>query len=266
MTRRKLGKLPARPGAVRMRLRDYFDPGRFPAVPAVFGHETDVADWGMLANDRVGCCTISGAAHEDLLWSTEGGAPAVFTDDTVLSDYSAITGYDPSQTQADGSNPTDSGADIATVAAYRRTTGILDAAGNRHKLGAYVALTPGDPDELAAAAYVFSACGIGLRFPDFAEAQFDAGQPWDNRGHYDATIDGGHYVPVIGRLTNGNFLVVTWGAVQEATEGFLRQYIDEGLAYLSTEFLTAGVSPEHFDLAQLQTDFASFTRAGFAKP
>lgn len=250
----KFGKLPARPNATVLKLANYLDSSVLPKIPAEFGHEKAINSYGMLGNDQVGDCVLAGAAHETMIWGREANDSFEFDDAAVLSDYSAITGYNPADPNSD------QGTDVQVAASYRRRIGVVDTAGNRHRVGAYVALTPGDPDELAAAAYIFGAVGIGIRVPAYAEDEFNhiPPIPWDVR-HGNASIIGGHYVPVVARR-GGNFCVVTWGTVQEMTVGFYRRYCDEALVYLSTEMLTAGVSPEGFNLAALQADLKTFTR------
>jgi len=247
----KLGKKPARPGAFRLRLRDYLV--TLPTPPAEFGHDGLVAtDWGMLGNDRVGDCVLAGGAHETMLWTAEGGAPASFNDAGVLADYSAITGYNP----ADPS--TDQGTDMQQAAAYRRATGLIDAAGNRHKVAAYLAITAGDLNEHLVAAYVFGAVGVGITFPDSAMAQFNAGQPWDVVAG--STIEGGHYVPLV--ASRGGLLqFVTWGKLQAATPAFFQANNDESVVYLSEETLANGVDLEGFNLDQLRADLAALAPA-----
>lgn len=256
----KLGKLPARINSVKLNLADYFDhKAALPKIPAEFGHERLISVWNMLGNDKYGDCVFAGAGHETMLWNQEAGRTVGFSDGSILSDYAAVTKFDPAQTDPEtGANPTDQGTDMQVAASYRRRIGVLDSTGVRHKVGAYVALTPGDPDQLAAACYIFGAVGIGIRFPDYAMDEFNAGQPWDTR-HGMPNIKGGHYIPVISRR-NGMFDVVTWGKVQQMTVPFYRRFCDEGIVYLSTEFLTAGLTPEGFDLAALQRDLQAFTR------
>lgn len=253
-TRYKLGKKDARPGAVKLRLSTYLDKSVIKGIPQAFGHQKLVTDWGMFANDQVGDCAIAGAAHETMLWCTEGGKPCNFTDESVLETYSAVTGYDPSQTDADGNNPTDAGTDPAEFAEYRRTTGITDADGNLHTIGAYLALDQGSVSQLGAAMFLFSAVGIGLQLPESAQDQFQAGQVWTPVSG--SPIEGGHYINGAARDNDSNIGIVTWGAFRWMTASFYRQYNDETLVYLSEEFLSAGVSPEGFNLAQLQADLA----------
>ena len=248
----KLGKLPARINATQLKLSAYLDTAVLPKIPAEFGHERAIADYGMLGNDEVGDCVWAGAAHETMIWAREAGRVVEFSTGSVESDYSALTGYTP------GDPATDQGTDMQAAASYRRRIGVLDATGQRHRVGAYVALTPGDPDELAAAVYIFGAVGVGLRFPEYAMDEFRDRKPWEVR-HGTPKIAGGHYVPVVARR-GGRFCVVTWGRVQEMSGGFYRRYCDEAVAYLSTEMLTSGVSPEGLNLTQLQTDLQAFTR------
>jgi hypothetical protein len=68
-----------------------------------------------------------------------------------------------------------------------------------------------------------------------------------------AKIEGGHYIPLVG-FDGTHFQVVTWGKVQPVDPEFLQTYMDEGIAYLSDEMLTAGKSLEGFDQAALQAD------------
>ena len=244
----KLGKLPARPGAVKLSFWDYIHPSRLPTPPAEFGHDGLVPSWPMFANDRYGDCVWAGAAHETMLWAAEGGASAPFTDSGVLSDYSAVTGFD----LVSGKN--DNGTDMQKAAAYRKATGIVDAAGVRHHIGAYASLGIGNLEQHLAAAWLFGAVGIGVNFPISAFDQTSHGEPWDVvAGDY---TEGGHYVPLVARRA-GQFICVTWGKEQPLTDAWFRHYNDESIVYLSEEFLRGGVSLEGFDLDQLQADLAA---------
>ena len=241
---RKLGKLAARPGAVSFKYGAIFNAAKLPTPPLRFGHFSAIAEWGQFANDRYSDCVLAGAAHETMVWLSEAGESAAFTDQCVLADYSTLTGFDPA-------NPSsDQGTDMTAAASYRRKTGILDASGARHKVDAYVALRPGDIVELAQATFLFSAVGLGLEMPSSAEDQFDNGKPWSVVPG--DTIEGGHYVPVIGRNSAGNFLVITWGRLHAATPEFVTKYMDEGIAYLSLEYLKNNLSPEGVALDELQ--------------
>jgi hypothetical protein len=181
-----------------------------------------------------------------MVWSSEGGLPTTqFTSAGVLSDYSAVTAFTPNN------QTTDQGTDMQVAAAYRQKIGLVDAFGNRHKIDAYSALNRGDVDQIASAAWLFGAVGIGVQCPSSMQVQFQAGQPWSIVPG--DTIVGGHYVPLVGRNSAGNFVVITWGRLQAVTPAWLETYCDEGIAYLSLEVLnkTSGKTPEGYNLDAL---------------
>jgi hypothetical protein len=245
---KKLGKTPARPGAISLKFGMIFNIPTLPTPPQTFGRAGTVKDWGMLANDQVGDCVLAGAAHETKLITKESSVEALFTDASVLADYTAITGYNPNDPS------TDQGTDMQAAAAYRLKTGVLDASGKRHLVDAYMEPALGDLDEFMTGVYLMGFAGLGVRFPGRAEAQFDAGEPWTVvQGD---TVVGGHYIPVIDRTASGNLVCVTWGREQEITPDWYRQYVDESVVYLSKENLSAkGISPENFDFGALDRFF-----------
>lgn len=250
----KLGKLPATEDSRDLLFSNYVVPAKLPEPPAEFGHETLFKrhGWGMLGNDDWGDCAWAGPAHETMLLTKEGGHPATFTTAAVLSDYSAGTGFDASAGPP-GDNPTDNGSNVRDVLGYRRKTGIGDARGKRHKIGAYVKLDPGNLEHIYQAMYLFQAVGIGIYpFPESAHDQFNNGEPWDVVPGSPAK--GGHYVCCLARR-NGNFELVTWGSLQEMTEAFFTKYCDEAWTYISTEHLDENkADPEGFKLSELRTD------------
>jgi hypothetical protein len=245
----KLGKKPARRGAVKFKLMTYLVKPQLPKPPKVFGHQGLIgANWSMLGNDQYGDCVWAGAAHETMLWNKEAQRTVIFDDKNVLKDYSTVTGFNANDPNSD------QGTDMQVAASYRRKTGVLDADGKRHKLRAYLALKPGDVDQLAIAMYLFSAVGIGIKFPDSAMAQFNAGKPWDVVAGPAPTE--GHYIPGVGRDGKGNIVVVTWGKVQLMTPRFYKKYCDEAVVYISEEMLVPpwNTTLEGLNLSQLDAD------------
>lgn len=252
---KRLGKRPARRGAIKLALGDYLTPSELPKAPPVFGHygRGDGLPWGMLGNDVCGCCVWAGAAHETMVWTHRAGAglPAPFTEDSVLSDYSAQTGYHP------GDASTDQGTDMQAAASYRRRIGVVDAQGIRHRIEAYATIRMGDPAQLALATYLFGAVGVGLQLPDYAEDRFDQRRPWVYETSKRSL--GGHYVSVVGRNSAGHFLVVSWGRLHAMAPEFYSAFSDENAVYLTAENLENGLSPEGFDVARLSDDLAALT-------
>jgi len=241
----KLGKKPARLGAVKFKLSSYVDLSKLPTPPAEFGHANSISDYGMLGNDNYGDCVFAGAAHETMLWRKEAKLYYHFDQRSVLSDYSALTGFDPNDPN------TDQGTDMQQAAEYRRTVGIVDSLGWRHHVIAYMALDSSNVQEIYTAMYLFDAVGIGITFPASAMDQFNSGQPWTVvQG---SPIEGGHYIPGLGRQS-GMIQVATWGKIQLMDEAFLVANCDEAIVYLTVENLMAGKTPEGFALQDLLSD------------
>lgn len=245
----KLGKKPARKGAVAFGFGTYFDLTALPTPPLRIGHWDIGRPWGMMANDLYGCCVWAGAAHEHMMWARAGERAAVdFSDENVLADYAAATGFKPDDPD------TDNGSDMADAARYRRRTGIVDNKGVRHTIDAYAAIKPGRGDYLALATWLTGAVGIGLMLPNYALDQFDAERPWEVREGDRGGSAGGHYVSCIGRNSAGHFLVITWGRIHAMSPAFYSRYNDEAICYLELDSVRDATkrSPEGFDEATLR--------------
>lgn len=225
-----------------------------PTPPYYWGYDNIYPKngWGMLGNDEYGDCVWAGAAHEHMLENLVAQHPVTFTTAGVLSDYSAVTGFSPDDPNSD------QGTNVRDALNYRRKTGIVDSAGHRHKIGAFLALDVdriknGDFKEMDEAAYLFGAVGLGISVPESAMTQFDEGHMWTYvPGSPD---EGGHYVPLTAKRKH--LEIVTWARVVPCSQAFLEHVVDEAWAIVSPDFLdAAGDSPEGFNLAQLNADLA----------
>lgn len=251
MNPRKLGKKAAQYDHRDLMLERYLDYSKLPLLPHSFGNETLFADWGMFGNDEAGDCVWAGAAHETMLWTAVGDpVTAVFDTKSVLSDYSAVTGYDASDPNSD------QGTDMHDATKYRQQVGIVDALGNRHKIGAYAWLEPGNYLAMLHAVHLFKAVGLGFEIPNSAIDQNQDGRSWRVVGG--SRIVGGHYVPAVAKRKN--LQVITWGATQGVSEGFYKRYNDEACVMFSEEMLVAGRSIDGFDVATLLKDLAIVRR------
>lgn len=246
----KAGLKPPRPNSVKMLFGTYFKADKLPAVPTKFGRPWLVKNsWGMLGNDVEGDCFWAGAAHETMMLHADShiGIP-MFTTNTVLHDYHAATGGG------------DSGTDMQEGYAWRQKIGIHDQLGGVHKIDIYTALRAKDERELELAVSILGVAGIGVKLPDNAESQFNYHEPWAVEPG--AHVIAYHYVPVIGRNSLGDWLIVTWGRIQAMTPEWFEEYNDEGIAFLSRDRLnTSGLSPQGLDLAALEDDYHQLTGA-----
>ncbi len=254
----KRGMLPYRPNSILFKFGDYLVPEQLPNLPAAFGHirSQPPGGWGIDANDSAGCCVIAGFNHETIVYAIATRRPIPkFTDHSTLADYSRalVAGggapYDPLDPS------TDSGLDILAASDWRRKVGLTDADGTVHKSLAYTEVDT--PSGLLYAARLFGAGGVGLALPSNAEQKFEDGVPWNA----DGSPEDGHYVPIIGRNSHGNFVCVTWGCLQAITPDAVRKFMIVGVATFSEEYLLAtGLSPEAINRDRLFADLNALTR------
>lgn len=228
-----------------LKFANYLVKKELPKRPKYYGHYDKIPTnaWGMLGNDEYGDCVWAGSAHEVMMLNAARGRTVDFTTAGVLSDY-ASTGFDP-RTGAG-----DNGTDMRQAAKYRQKNGIIDADGNRHKIGAYAWLEPGNYDQMLTALYLFETVGIGFQVPANIFDMFDAGKTWTPTPN--AEIIGGHYVPLVGRHSNTK--LVSWGSCVAMSKAFYEAYVDEALVYISPTLLEGGVSLEGFDVNALTED------------
>jgi hypothetical protein len=216
-------------------------------------------DWEMLGNgpddtvapgfEGAGDCVWAGGDHETMLAVAGAGGKVAFTGANAIADYSACTGY------VIGDDSTDKGTDPRAAMLYRRDTGLVDAQGNRHGIGAFVRLNHESYDEIMQACWIFEWVGLGIQFPNTAMDQFNNGQPWDVVPG--AQIEGGHYIVLTGRTSEDDNGVLTWARRQGATRRFLETYVDEAWAMVTQEELAAGKNRRGFDLAGLTAALAN---------
>lgn len=240
----KLGMNEWKDDDIKLKFTDFINRPDLPKVPKVYGHvKSNTVPWGMLGNDQYGDCVIAGACHEIMVWAlaTKNQLPD-FNVQGVVDQYMTLTGGN------------DNGLDPIATAKWRVTTGVNDGDGVNHKVKAFAKVN--NNKDLDLAAYIFGACGCGFNIPNSAMAEFDAGKPWANTQEDPV---GGHYVPLVGRNSNGTRIVVTWGRLQAVTDAFWRKYFVGALAYFSMEYmLTSGFSPEGIDEAALDKALAEF--------
>lgn len=242
-----LGKKPARPGAMKLKLGDYLRAPELPAVPARFGNLSawNHWSWDMLGNDKAGCCVWSGFAHQCMMWSaTEGNKNVSFSEAEILGpDAYGETGY------VIGDDSTDNGTDMVQACQFWKDRGFFS-----HTIRGFAEVTT---SKVPLAAYIFGSCGIGITLTQANIDQFSNAEPWDVVR--DSPAVGGHYVPVISRNSHGNLVCVTWGRLQAITPAFLEAQCDEAVIQLSDDWLDAqqGVTPRGIKLADLIVDMKS---------
>lgn len=241
----KFGMKPYRREALPLAFKSYLDKSNLPKLPTgAFGHvsaQNPPGGWGMLGNDRAGDCVVAGAGHEHIIWpwATKTGIPR-FTAENILEEYSKMLQdqgnppYDPSD------DSTDTGLDPVLAAQYRHRVGLLDADGNIHKIGPFVAVDT--LDQLEMCAFLFGCAACCWQIPESAGYQFSKGHIWDDTSGEPMN---GHYTVHCGRNSAGVNFVSTWGGLQGFTKQYASKYFAGGIGYLSKDYMLAtGKSPE----------------------
>ena len=232
MSRYKLGALPPQRPYGLSEMATYAV-GKLPAPPASVDAPT-IPSWGMMANDRLGCCTISGAGHAVMTWNAAvHEKDPVPTAIGVAETYEALTG----------------GADTGLVEAdVLRTWQRSGLFGER--IAAYAPVSTNDLTGFHQAIAFYGGAYLSVALPESAEAQFAAGQTWTVEPG--SPIAGGHCVWACGY---GPYTaqVVTWGQLVEVSYPWLAHYLTETWAIIPNEFVEAGHGPA-LDLASLRRD------------
>jgi hypothetical protein len=199
----------------------------------------------MFLNDKLGDCVCADSAHQVMLHTANSGTIVIPTDQDVIALYEAVGGYDPSQVQPDGSNPTDQGCAETDMCQYMMTTGLCG-----QKSAGTASVAPGNNDHIAWCVQLFGACRLGIEVTDDMINDFSSGQPWTNMS---GNVMGGHDVPIV-KYDGTYAYVVTWGQLQPVSWTLLQNtdFLQEAHASVDPDFINAtGVAPSGFRLAEL---------------
>lgn len=237
-------KLPANP----LRLSKYLSAIVPPPPGKVYWeYKIPAGEWQMLGNDTVGDCEIARIAHMVMLATAHTGLMFTPTLAQVMAVYSAISGYDPTQEQPDGSNPTDTGCDTPDVLNYWQNNGI-----GGHKITSWVEIDATNIDDIKQAIYLFGGVCVDIAVYRSMMDQFSARQPWDNPS---GPLEGYHAIPLFGYGRAGT-TCVTWGALQSMGWDMLKKIIQGAYAAITPDWINQATlkTVSGFDLAALQAD------------
>ena len=237
----RLGRKAIKTDSRTLALGDYLTPALPPPPPAA-DWTKGIASWGMMLNDKLGCCTIAGAAHAVQVWSANAGKMRTLPDATVKKYYEKWDGYVP------GKPNTDSGGIELDVLNDWQKHGL---AGNQ--LFAFADPKPANLTQIRQSIALFGGVYIGLALPLTAQTQ----QVWDVAPKGGAKAKpgswGGHCV-FVPKYDKTGFTCITWGGLKTMTLAFWKKYCDEAHTLFGKNWLTDKGSPAGFNQAQLEAD------------
>jgi hypothetical protein len=194
--------------------------------------------FGMLANDRLGCCTWAAQVHLRMANAVQNAeAETVWPTATAVGDgYLAFDGGQ------------DNGCDEAAIMDLWTTTGMLG-----DKALAYGRLREHYLAELRSCIAIFGGVYLGADMPTPAQNQFNSGVPWALTDTADdQNIEGGHAFCAVG-YDEHYLYVVTWGRVQAVTWQWWEVYGTEAWVVITSEDAAAKAG---VNLPLLQADLA----------
>lgn len=178
----------------------------------------------MFLNDKLGCCVISGRAHQTMRFELlEQRRILPITDDEVRNEYFKQTGG------------LDEGLVVSQSLKSWRSNG-WTVGGKVYKIKAFSRIATNNRTQIKAAMYSDLGVGLGFEVPAIAMDQFERGEPWtvvDN----DGGIEGGHYVYCIAYNPFG-ITCISWGKRQYMTWEFYDKHADETWAIIDDRNLT----------------------------
>jgi hypothetical protein len=237
LTQYKLGRLPAEP--VDVGDLTYYLTESLPVPPPVVV-APDLA-YPMADNDTLGDCTIAAVVHVDQATANLTSEPWVYPGDmAVRVEYFNLTG-----------GPDTGLIETRVLRAWNQRMGLFS-----HQLAAFAPLNVKHTKPIKQAVDLCGAVYSGVLIPAPAQQQFADHQPWALTGTpADSDIEGGHAVPLVGYNATGP-VVVTWGALQQATWEWWLTYAEEAYAVVSAEVKARGTL-RSVDFAALDKDLAA---------
>lgn len=263
----KLGKQKAVP--LRAYHLNRYTAGELPKPPESCDRSDIVTSWGMLGNgpdssypllpEGCGDCTVATVGHAVDLWTAAAGSPRLMTTQEAISAYENF-GFDPTQEQPDGSNPTDNGAQPQDILTWWSNEG-FQVGGDKDILNGWCGLTPTDATDIRCGINYLGVVYVGLELPvAVQDLMGDNTQVWDLppgqtlSGDWGIGSLGGHAVPAVGYDSSG-VVFISWGQRYKMTWPFWNAYVAETFGLLSRDFSNAVMPDESW--AQLQQDMAS---------
>lgn len=232
-----LGRLPVQPVAMGDLLHYATQP--LPTPPAAV--TPPALTYPMADNDRLGDCTIAAVVHTDQATANLTHEPWTYPGDAkVQAEYFKLTG-----------GPDSGLVETVVLKAWVAAGGLFG-----HQLAGFAPIKVKQTNTIMQGVSLCGAVYTGVLIPTPAQQQFADHKPWDlTHTSEDNDIEGGHAVPIVGYNKTGP-IVVTWGALQQATWAWWDRYAEEAYAVITAEVKARGAL-RGIDFAALDQDLAA---------
>jgi hypothetical protein len=211
---------------------------------------TLVKSWPMFGNDSRGDCTCAGAGHMEQTFAAQVGLPFTVTDADVLRMYEA-SGWNPSDPS------TDQGWSLEAASEYLEKTGLQ----GKPNIVAVANVSLTDDDEQQVALELFGGLYEGCIVSEQDMQDYREGKPWTPNSSPEA---GGHCITRPQSVLRKSGLHVTWGGLQQATEAWEKDKVDELRVFVPVdwkaklpEYLVKAGIVDFSKLASLVTQFST---------
>jgi hypothetical protein len=239
----------------RFSLKNYLMRGIAPAPPSCdYSKAAATALANVYENDTLGDCVIACMGHVVGVLTANAGDPFIYTNQQIITLYSAIGGYVP------GEPSTDKGCDEVTALNYWENKG---APLGQHRIAGWLAVNAADPTEYRTALWLFENLYFGMELPDawITPMPSASGFVWDSAGAADP--NNGHCVAGVGYTSQG-VTIDSWAMLGLITDSAIAKYATpaaNGDLYtvVSQDAINraAQKAPNGFDWSQLIADFDS---------
>jgi hypothetical protein len=209
----RLGKFPRRHDLRTLKMARYLTDS-LPAAPPAVDYTQGLTDWGMMLNDKLGCCTIAAVGHAIQTWTTTSSQSLTVPDSTILAYYEKWDGYNPADAGSDqggveldilndwrqqgfSGQSLDAYVSIGLRDSGQVANGVIGRLGDRGS-----SEYPGSPDqpipETATAIWLFGGAYIGVELPISAQNQDVWDVPADPGLDDEPGSWGGHAIYLVG--------------------------------------------------------------------
>lgn len=214
-----------------------------PTAPLTRLWSKNVSNWGVMLNNTLGCCTISGIGHAVQTWTLNVSTEITVPDSIILQYYENWDGY------INGDPSTDQGGIELNVLKSFKKNGF-----DGHKIEAFASVNPQNITEVKQAINLFGGLYIGMDVPNYIMNGIPS--IWDINQTADNSIDGGHAVYVVG-YDQTYITFISWGSLYKMTIPYWQKFVDESYCIISDDwFNKSGVDPTGLNILQLKSDLA----------